>query len=197
MKRLALAVALGVTLCSTVNAASLRVSPEYSPTGVYSVYFSGGEHNGNFDTIIVDIVPGPGTQFLNTNSGLSAGAPRLPGEPFTYINRYINFDPNEYAGALNWTILGLTPSALVPNGLGFTAGPLGGKINTSSLPNGELFLANLTIPTAAGAYATANVQVVSAGTILQTLAAAFPVPEPATAGLASFALLGLLAIRRR
>jgi hypothetical protein len=195
MKRLlALAVALGVTLCSTVNAASLRVNP-HSPTGVYSLYFNGGAENGNFDTIIVDILPLAGAQFLNTNSGNEASRPRPPGMPYTYINRAINTDPFDYPEGLGWTILGLAPTYELANGLQFTAGPLGGKINTSTMPNGELFLANIIMPP--DAQAMASVQVVSVGTILQTLTATFPIPEPAAAGLATVALLSLAAIGRR
>jgi hypothetical protein len=196
MKRvLSLSAVFSLVVCSTVNAASLRVHPSFSPTGIYSVYVNGGTDNGNFDTLIVDIKPDAPALFLNPNSGNEPGVgPRPAGQPFTYINRMINASPDDVPGGLGWTVLGLAPTAELANGLSFTTGPLGSTINTSGMLNGELFLVNFMIP--AGASATGGVQLVSAGTVLRNLPL-IDIPEPTTAGLASLALVGLAAARRR
>jgi hypothetical protein len=190
---LSLGAVFSLALGASVSAASLRFSPCDSPTGIYSLYLNGGADNGNFDTIIVDINPSPGAQLLNPHSGAVGGSPRPPGDAFTYINRLINASPDDVPGGLGWTVLGLTPVAEMANGLEFTAGPLGGTIDTSTMPNGELFIANVNI--APGVSAMATVQVVSAGTVLGTLTPVC-IPEPTTAGLASLAVFGLAAICR-
>ena len=153
-----------------VQAASLRVSfAPYDRHTISSLYLSGGTDNGQFDTIIfdataaardqvrvqlvndgvilrslnatlADLTPPSQMVFLNQNSGNRAGLPRPAGEPFTYMNRMINADPNDVEGALGWTVLGRINT---PGELSFTAGPRGGRIDTSAQPNGELFLANI------------------------------------------------------
>jgi hypothetical protein len=191
-----LAAVLSVVVCPAVNAASLRIQPIVSPRNIYSLYFNGGADNGNFDTIIVDISPGPGTQLLNPNSGIETGVgPRPAGQAFTYINRMINASPDDVVGGLGWTVLGLPPVAEIANGLEFTAGPLGGTIDTSAMAGGELFIANFQF--GVGAHAFVNFQAVSAGTVVYTQSFVIPDPEPATVSLAGLAVLAFAAVRRR
>ena len=78
--------------------------------------------------------------FLNQNSGNRAGLPRPAGEPFTYMNRMINADPNDVEA--HW--VGRCWVELTPLGsYRSRQGPRGGRIDTSAQPNGELFLANI------------------------------------------------------
>jgi hypothetical protein len=186
-KILSIAVALSALACTTLNAATLNVVTNGQ---VSSLYLNGGVDNGNFDAVDLLVTPATGTQFANPSNGNVSGAPRPAGDAFTYANRALGADPGDFPGVgLGWTILGLTQTA---DQVSFGGGPLGAKINT----NGDLFLANIMLP-AGAAPATARVQVISAGNILQEFNTPVPVPEPMTAGLASIALLGVAALRRR
>ena len=101
--------------------------------------------------------------------------PRLPGEPFTFINRKLDADPAEVPGGLGYMVLGVVNTQ---DRIAFTAGPIGGTITTPNVPG--LFLANFLNP--AVNVSTATVQLVSAGTVVfQATIPIRPLPEPTSA----------------
>ncbi len=139
---LTLAALFAVIAHSSANAASIYDTR----TGLltYSLFLDGGSDNGGFDMVSVVIKPtGPQT-FTNQSSGLVAGIPLPPGQPFSYINRKLDLDrsdPNT-PGGVGWTIQSPVNTATE---LSFTGGPVGQKITTANQPFGRLFLANVNV----------------------------------------------------
>ena len=184
---------VSVVACSVANAASVTVVTSSTSPTAYSIYLNGESANGNFDTVFVKLLPNPGSQFTNQNSGLSAGVPRPAGQPFSYRNRLLDADPADFPGGLGWTILGAVNTA---NELSFTGGPLGGKIDTGNptLSAPGLFLVNVNMPTG---YSIYQVQIINGGVLVQDINGPLLDPEPSAAILGSMAIVGLAAIRRR
>jgi hypothetical protein len=167
----------------------------------WSLFIRGDELNGMFDTVDVSYTPASGGQFANLASGLNAGVPRAPGEPFTFVNRALDQDPLD--GGSGWAIVGRTVTA---NQLSFAGGPLGGRIDTSSGPQGWLFLANLSLTNdSARPFASGRVQLINAGVIVSELPVLLDgseiipnplVPEPASGIIIIAGALGSAALRR-
>src|SRR5262245_8954708 len=78
-------VVASVLACSVASAARLEFEALFSSTVVYSVYLRG--ESTSFNGVGFSIKPDHGSQFLDVTSGLVAGVPRPPGDPFTYRNR--------------------------------------------------------------------------------------------------------------
>jgi hypothetical protein len=189
---LALATVASALACSAANAARVVVDPPVSPTGVYSIYLHG--ETTTFNGVGLSVKPDNAAMpFLDVNSGnLPGGAgPRPAGDSFSYRNRNLDADPSEFPDSLEWTLLGVLNTA---QEIAFSGGPLGSTIDTSTMPGGRLFLANVKL--SPGATATWNVQLVNGVETVYQEDGPIPVPEPAAIGMASLALLGL-AFRRR
>jgi hypothetical protein len=188
---LAVAAVASIFACSVANAARLSYEPApTSPNGVYSIYLAG--EDTVFNGVGLSVKPDGGASFQNPTSGNVAGAPRPAGFEGSYRNRLLDADVSEIPESKQWTLLGVVNSAAE---IAFSGGPLGQTINTSGEPGGKLFLANIWLP--AGATATATLQLVNGVDTVFTQTLPIPIPEPATFGLGSFALLGLAALRRR
>ena len=173
----ALLLTAAVVTCSSASAATLTAKQ----TGnAWALYLSGGADNGNFDSVQLSVVPDGSTTFGNNTGGLVSGAPRPAGQEFTYPNRALNSDPLDDPSFKGWSLLDVINT---PTAFSFGGGPLGAKISTAADPNGELFLANIFLPTA-GARANVSLQLVNAGVNLPTLNTVIGVPEPATLAMA-------------
>jgi hypothetical protein len=193
-KILVLVAAICVMGAASAKAALLNQVQNGTTISVYLDASAVAGANGQFDTVIYDSAPDVGSTFAAPGSGLASGAPRPAGQASTYRNRVLDLDPTDVdnPGGLGWSIVG---ASTVASALNFTGGPLGLKITTPpSTPQAPgLFLANYSL-TGVG---SAHVQIVSAGTILGEQTITLGIPEPATVGLASMALLGLVGLRRR
>lgn len=157
-------------LSSPLNAAQLRVDEFGNST--YGVYLNGEELNGLFDTVIVDIRPDSGFAFANPE-GRNGSSTDPTGTSKTFINAFLS--PCPCFGGGNFSILGPMVSETQ---VAFTAGPLGETIDTVNGPNvgdSGLYLVHVWLPRGT---ASANVKMVSAGTIVADLTTSFGVPEP-------------------
>jgi hypothetical protein len=188
---LALAAVASLFAVSAANAGTIAVKPPVAGNGVYSLYLNSG--SDTIDTVEVLVTPNVGSTFINNNSGNGPVGPRVPGELFTFLNRRLNGDPLDDPANKGWSVLGLVNTA---NSFGFTGGPLGGTISTALESNGELFLANLMMNSAAGG-GSANVKTYRLGVVVDNDTFAFPVPEPATLALAGLGFIGMVAAGRR
>lgn len=189
---LALAAVASVLACSAASAATLVVTPDgVSPNNVYTIYLEG--QGTTFNGAGLSVKPDGSALFENVTTGNLAGAPRPAGDPFTYRNRLLDADGEEFPDSKGWTLLGVVNST---SEVAFSGGPLGELIDTTSEPGGRLFLANIMLT--AGTTATASLQLVNGVDTVHTQSITFGIiPEPTTIGLASVALLGLAALRRR
>ena len=86
-----------------------------------------------FGSIQIDVFPRAGIGF----GALSSGTSRAAGDPNTFRNRVLDADPLD--GGLGWLVPGAVVNATT---FSFGGGPPGEKINSSTQPNGDLFLAN-------------------------------------------------------
>jgi hypothetical protein len=195
---LAVAVLGLATIGSTANAAFLSVS---GSNGNYAIYLNG--EATVFDRVYSWVTPDNGAQFQNINGGLNAGAPRGPGNAFTYRNRAIDLAPDDIDNpgiGKGWTLI--PPTTVSANQVSFAGGPLVGNISTAAEPGGRLFLANvMLLPGAKGSVAATlthgGVTVGSQWTEFLPPPDPNNWPEPATASMARLSLLGLAAFRRR
>ena len=182
--KLTLAMLIACSLPSSfAYAAALSVTTH--PQNVYAIYLDG--ESTVFNGVGFSAIPNDGVSFLNVPA-VSIGRPRPAGQPFTARNRFLDADPAEEPESKGWTLLGINTTS---QKITFSGGPLGQFIDTSTEPDGDLFLANLMLPPKA----TATVQVTlvnGVNTVFeQTLI--IGVPEPgtfATAALAAVALIG-------
>lgn len=188
---------LSLALSFTVLAASAAVAAplaSYKPNAAannYSIYIDGAELNGTFDTIFFQAKATAGT-LLNNNNGNSLGAPRQPGDLFTYPNNMLTASPDDFPGALELTRVGLVNTA---QELSYTAGALGGTVTTAGSPGG-LFLGNLNF--SPGGAGTFQVQLITAGTVVYDSGLQpVPIPEPATFAMAGLGMIGCVAAARR
>jgi hypothetical protein len=173
------------------NAARLVYEPLSSPTGVYSFYLYG--EATTFNAAAFSVKPAGGAQFQNLNSGLVAGAPRPPGQSFTYRNRMLDVDPGDFPESKAWTLLGVVNTT---SEIAFSGGPLGSTINTSFEPDGRLFLANIKLPP--GVDAEWSIQLVNGGdTVYQMTSCLGLCPEPASSAIAGLGALAFVFARRR
>jgi hypothetical protein len=188
MKNFLVLAVLGLSVvASTASAAFLSVSGE---NGNYAIYLNG--EATVFNGVDFKVTPDSGA-FQALNGGLNAGAPRGPGDAFTYRNRAIDLAPDDIDNpgiGKGWTLINPTTTGAM---VSFAGGPLGGNIDTSTEPGGRLFLANVILP--AGVKGLATATLVNGSTTVATLSVV--VPEPATVALVSMGLLGLVALRRR
>jgi hypothetical protein len=160
--------------------ASVIVESQTHPGGVaYAFFLDGGVHNGMFNVVEFSVKPvSASAPFINQDTGLANGAPRLPGEPFSFLNRGIPFTfdgPPEELEIGDWPKLG--PKNL-PTEVAYATGPLGQQIDTRLLQDGRLFLANVMLPSAEARF-TGAFLIVGGGNLLQTIT----IPEPATGAL--------------
>jgi hypothetical protein len=174
--------------CAQAAAATLAFQQVDSAV---AVYLNGQELNGHFDTVDVIIEPISPTIFTNASTGLAGGEYLPPGRPFTYINRLLNTDPGDDPRGQGWSTLGVVNT---PTRVAFAGSPLGQKIDTSSQPGGNLFLANVNLspPLPQGNF-RARVLLISAGILVADLTV---VPEPAGVALGLTSILGLAILRR-
>lgn len=121
------------------NAGGASFYLAYPAPNVWTLYLDGKELNGAFDTIYVKTSISAPSTFSNVTSGLVAGVPRPPGQPFSYLNRMLDADPTDIAGGLGLTRFGVVNT---PQELAFAAAALDGAITTADQPGGRLFLAN-------------------------------------------------------
>lgn len=189
MKYLLSVIVLSVAFASaTANAASLSATAVGNNN--FAIYLD--STGPVFDSFQIDVVAQPGITF----TGLSSGAGKVPNDPNTFRNRIIDADPLD--GGKGWLVAGASTNA---NLVTYGTGPGGGvKVNTATEAGGRLFLANILTsgtPSAGSAHAKALLTLVDAGVTVGTVAIDLPVPEPATVGMASMALVGLAAFRRR
>jgi hypothetical protein len=192
-----LAAGIAVLHCAVANAATMSIITQSNGANrIYTIYLAGGPDNGNFNTVILEATPTAGKEFLNFCSGLSSGAPRPPGTPFTYRNRALDIDPADPDNpgiGLGWSLLGVTNTATKQS---FTGGPLGQNISTASQPQGRLFLANLYLNAAANGLVKIT-GVNSGGGLVFAIAEPLLDPEPTAAILAGTMALALTAFGRR
>jgi len=184
---LGLAAVVCALAASTMSAAQLSVTPY--PNNVDAIFIDG--ESTVFNALGFSATPIDGAMFLNINSG-GLSFPQPPGNPFTYRNRLLDVDPIDFPESKGWTLLGVINTHLQQ---AFVGGPLGQTIDTSTEPNGDLFLANLMLP--ANATATVQVTLVNGIDTVFEQSIIVGVPEPATLALAAIAALGLAAVRRR
>jgi hypothetical protein len=191
MKFIAAMAAAACTLVGTIaNAARFEVEPlSGSPTGVYSFYLRG--ESTTFDGVYFSSKPLHGAQFLNVNSGIVGGMPRLPGDSFTYRNRLLDADVSDHPDSKEWTLL---VHANTASEIAFSGGPLGRAIDTNNEPDGRLFLANVKL--SIGALATATLHLVHGGSTVFSARIPEPIPEPASLALAAASLLTLISIQQ-
>jgi hypothetical protein len=189
----ALAVAFCVVAASTAEAARVAVTVNGNIASVYLKAAKGpeqgGDLNGDFDTVGFNFVANASNGTTLTN--VASGAGRPAGDPFTYRNRVLDADPLD--GGLGWSILGQTINA---QGATWGGGPLGATIDTGPADGPGLFLQNLQFSGPANRMSgQGTIELLSAGATIATFN--IVIPEPATMGLGSFALLGLAGLRRR
>jgi len=183
MKKIfAIAALLVFAVGSSVNAGTLSVVD--NPNDSFSINLSGG--GTVFDTISVSIVGNAGATLEAQDSGFDGFAPRPAGAAFTYINQFLGAQVAQ--GGKGLTVVG---AENLPTGLKFDATFLGGNIDTGA----SMFLANVQLP--APKAATATVQLIGGGQVLETLSAVFPIPEPATLALGGMGLIGMIGLVRR
>lgn len=186
---IAILLVTGAVAPSPAAAATLTVRSY--PNNVYALYLRG--ESTVFNAVELTVTPA-GSAFQNTLSGVFNGAPRPPGQPFTYRNRALDADP--YGPDLpgigkGWSLGGVVNTSTK---LSFAGGPLGQDITTATEPNGELFLANIMLEDSSSS-ATAVLRVLNGFASLPTQILHFPLPEPTTAGMGVMSLLGLMALR--
>ncbi len=187
-RSIALLAALFVLATPTAKAASVSVVLSNSSTTV-SVYLAGGADNGNFNTVIFKAQPAGGSVILVNSSGAQVG-PTLTYSHFANFPAFGNLAtglsgglPRPAGAAFTFYNRMLDADPLdIPGGLhwtvlglvrtsnelSFTTGPQNVNISTDGQQNGRLFLANLQY-----------------------------VPEPTTAVVAAFSLVGVSLAARR
>ena len=79
-------------------AASISLSEDAS---AYSLFLNGDADNGAFNTVDVSLKTLSGGVFSNLDSNrLDGFIPRVPGDPYTFVNALLAYDQGE-----GWTIL--------------------------------------------------------------------------------------------
>jgi hypothetical protein len=184
----AMAAAACALACTATNAARLEIDWPTSANGVYSFFLHGEMTTFNGVGFSVK----PVFQFLDVTSGLVAGAPRPPGDPFTYRNRLLDADPSEFLNSKQWTLLGIVNT---PQEIAFSGGPLGQNIKTNTEPGGRLFLANIKLQRGGGGAAWSLQLVNGVDTVLSVQG--YLLPEPAATAIAGMGLVGVMAAHRR
>jgi hypothetical protein len=209
MKRIAAAIALALALAaSEAHAAGFGLAKAGDAWALFlngdaSLFGNDAKLNGQFDTIDFLFQMHSGLQLTNISSGLNAGVPRLPGEPFTFRNRALDQDPLD--GGLGWNVLAPTP-AITPSTIQWAGGPLGGTIDTRvGHKGGWLFLANFYFspPVDAELPIGGRIQLISGGNVVMEIPKLLidmtiplpEVPEPA-AGVLGWSLFAALAAAR-
>jgi hypothetical protein len=192
MKALMSLAAVAVALTSaTASAARLTVEPAgVSPNGVYALFVVG--ESTVFNGLGVSVKPDGDATFWDVISGGPIGPPRPPGQSFTYRNRALDADPEDYPESRQWTLLGVVNTQ---HEQAFSGGPLGRTIDTSGEPGGKLFLINVELPP--GATAMATLQLVNGVDTVHTQTLQFPIPEPGSLAITGLGVLTARARRRK
>lgn len=186
MRTIILAVALWAS--SESYGASIRVD-EYG-NDTYAVFLHGEELNMMFDTIIVDITPHVGSTFVRLSPPFQLNRDATSaGDEYTFLNPFLGAPSFCFCTGHGFSLLGVIVSE---TNIEFTGGPLGNTIDTNFLSNAGLFMTNLVLP---NGRATANVQLVRAGTIVADLTETFGVPEPTSLTLFGYSVIGYMCSR--
>ena len=179
---------VGLLASSPVGSAAY-LSVSMNSNSSVSVYLNGESLNGNFDSFKFRALPLEGQSFLSLNSGLTAGAPRPAGNPFTYRNRLLDADPLDFPDSKGWAIVNPITSL---NEVSFAGGSLNGKISTAGEPEGRLFLANLAPSGTGFGAARVDISLFNEGQLVFTT-----LPEPSSCLLCALAIPAMLATRER
>jgi hypothetical protein len=178
--------------CSTATAASLS----FTQTGNATSWFLNGEsENGRFNGIKVTATISPPVTFTNPHSGIVAGAPRPPGQAFTYRNRMLDRDPLDFPEGRGLVIF---DAVSTPTELSFFAGSLNGAITTANETDGKLFLANVNVSDLSrfNCLFDLTVQLYLGDILIDQMDDQLLCPEPSTIAVAATLLVGFSCIRR-
>ncbi len=186
-------------MAAETRAASYNITPFSLGSSNYALYVR--SENTVFEVLTLTITPRPGVTFANISTGNNLGVPRSPNEDFTFANRRLDGDPLDDPRNKGWSFATRTANA---NLLDITVGPNPeAPIDTTSEPNGRLFLANISIagtptdPRRPSYYADATLELVNNGIAVQTFnIPILDVPEP-TGALLAFMAIGAAATRFR
>jgi len=191
---------IAFALCMTLLVGVVQATPMLvfdhfpSASGLgFNLFLDTGDADGEFNTIIVEVLPEAGDTLQNYNpSGTSGFTPLGPGADASYTNAFLGA-PVAFGGLGFSVIDGGTDnvSSSGPDGIGYNAGPLGANISSQD----PIHLNTVILPNHTGR-ATANVRLINTGNVIAELSVRL-VPEPTTLALGGLAMIGVVCSRRR